>query len=211
MAPMHIALAPGETLLPGTREALDALFAREEVEAVLVPLVPRGDDALQRAARRYLAAWDRRYLHPQNFFAPACRVATRAPLAGWRNADAAPMLADALAQGRRIEALDGEAARDGPSKGVSSPLGDDLAAWIAHFRDEGSAWGALARRDARFRPYLPALSRGKWWRHNVLQAGRRTIEIIEAVRAPAPIVLLLHLARESAFGAGCADRRTRED
>lgn len=193
---MHANLAPGETLLPGAQEELRRLFAQPDVEAVLLPLVPQGEAPMPRAARRYLAAWDRRFLHRQNLFAPASRAVTRAPLAGWRNADAAPLLAQALARGARVEAL--------PACGVVTPIARDLSSWVAHFRSEGEAWGALAARDASFAPFLPARSRGGWWRHNLRQLPRRVIEELEAVRSPAPLPLLLHLVREAAFADGCA-------
>lgn len=192
---MHADLAPGESLLPGTREALAALFAQPDVEAVLLPLVPAGEAPFPRAARRYLAAWDRRFVHRQNFYAPASRCVTRAPLAGWRNADAAPLLADAIARGARVEAL--------PRHGVATPIARDLAAWVGHFRAEGEAWGALAAREPRFAPFLPATRRRDWWRHNLRQLPRRTIEELEALRTPAPLPWALHLAREAAFTAGC--------
>lgn len=191
---MHANLAPGESLLPGTRAAAEALLAEPDVAAVLVPLVPAGAGPLPRAARRYLAAWDRRFVHRQNFYAPASRCLTRAPLPGPRNADAAPFLAGAVAGGARVEAL--------PEAGVASPVGHDLARWIAHFRSEGEGWGALASRDPSYAGFLPALRRGAWWRHNVLQVSRRTIEELEAVRSPAPLPWLLHLAREAAFTGG---------
>lgn len=187
---MEVALAPGESLLPGTREALDAIFADAQVAAALLPLVPQGADALPRAARRYLDAWDRRFLHPQNFFAPATRVASRERLPGPRNADAAPALADALDKGRRIAAL-----RAG---GVATRMADDLSAWSAHFCAEGAAWRALATREERFRGFAPPAP----LRHNLRQAPRRVIEALQAVRAPAPLVLLLHLTREAAFSRG---------
>lgn len=184
---MQIALAPGESLLAGARESLEKLFDDARVAAVLVPLVPQGERALARAARRYLGLWDARFLHRQNFFAPATRVASRVAADGWRNADAAPLLADAIASGARVEAL-----REG---GVASRIADDLSAWTAHFRAEGRAWAALAARDARFARFAPP----PWARHNALQAGRRLIEILEAQRALDPLVVGLHLARESAF------------
>ncbi|HVM44333.1 MAG TPA: hypothetical protein VM582_00255 [Candidatus Thermoplasmatota archaeon] len=184
---MHVQLAPGESLLPDARARLEALFEDARVEAVLLPLVPQGERALPRAARRYLAAWDARLLHPQNFFAPAARVASRAPLAGWRNADAAPALADALAAGRRVEAL--------RESGVATRIADDLGAWTRHFRAQGEAWARLARE----RPDLARFAPPSWWRHNVAQAGRRVIEALEATRAPDPLVLALHLAREAAY------------
>lgn len=185
---MHVALAPGESLLPGTREALGKLFEDPRVAAVLVPLVPRGERALARAARRYLDAWDARFLHTQNFFAPATRVATREACRGWRNADHAPALADAIAAGARIGAL-----REGG--GVATRIADDLAAWSAHFRAEGRAWAVLAAREARFARFAPP----PWARHNAFQAARRVIEVLEARRAADPLVVGLHLARESAF------------
>jgi len=175
---------------------LDALFHEADVEAVLLPLVPQGEGAFPRAARRYLAAWDRRFLHRQNFFAPATRCATRAPLAGARNADAAPVLAAAIARGARVEAL--------AAAGVATRMGDDLARWVAHFRAEGEAWGSLAAREPAYAGFLPALTRRGWWRHNLLQLPRRTIEVLEAVRSPSPLPLALHLAREAAFTAGSA-------
>lgn len=186
---MHVALAPGESLLPDARAPLATLFEDPRVEAVLVPLVPQGEHALARAARRHLALWDARLLHAQNYFAPAARVASRAPLPGWRNADAAPRLAEALARGGRIEALRGA--------GVACRIADDLGAWTAHFRAEGAAWRALAARDARFARLAPP----PWWRHNVAQVARRVIELLEAQRRVDPLVLGLHLARESAFSA----------
>jgi hypothetical protein len=186
---MHLNLAPGEDLLPGTREAVGGLLARPGVDAVLMPLVPQGDGILQRAARRYLAAWDGRYLHAQNFFAPATRVATRAMLPGWRNADAAPTLQEALAKGHRVEAL-----RE-PGLGIACGIADDLAAWGAHFAAEGAAWRALAARDARFRGFTPA----PWWRHNAAQAPHRAVELLRATRRPDPLAWALHATRESAF------------
>ena len=192
---MHANLAPGERLLPGAEAALRQLLARPEVEAVLVPLVPEGEGVLARAARRYLRAWDARFVHPQNLFAPAARVVTHAPLPGPRNGDAAPFLRDVLARGGRIEAL--------PVEGVATRIAEDLARWTGHFRAEGEAWGALAARDRELRRLLPVTTRAGWWRHNVLQCGRRTIEELEAVRSPAPLPWILHLTREAAFGAGC--------
>lgn len=186
---MYVQLAPGESLLPGTRDALTPFLADPRVEAVLVPLVPQGDHALARAARRYLAAWDARLVHSQNFFAPAARVASRHAPAGPRNAHAAPMLADALAGGKRIEAL------RVPAAGVATHIGDDLGAWSAHFRAEGRAWSELALRDPRFGGFAPPA----WARHNLVQIGRRVIEILEARRGVDPLVVGLHLARVSAF------------
>lgn len=187
-------LAPGERLLPGAAEAAEALLAEPDVAAVLVPLVPEGEHALARAARTYMRAWDRRFVHRMTFFAPGARVATREPL-GWRAAEAAPLLADAIEAGRRVEAL--------PAHGVAAPIARDLDAWARAWRDEGAAWGRLAARDARFAPFLPALSRRAWWRHNVRQLPRRVIEELEAVRAPAPAPLALHLLRESAWTGAC--------
>ena len=193
---MHVHLAPGESLLPGTREALEALFADPLVDAALLPMVPAGEGAFPRAARRYLAAWDARFLHRQNFFAPASRVAARVPLPGPRNADAAPHLAALLDQGRLVETA-------GP--GVATPVAADLGAWTRWAREEGRAWGALAARDARFRGFLPALGRGAWWRHNVLQMHRRAVEVHQAVRRPAPAAWLLHATREAVWTGGCAE------
>lgn len=197
---MHVALRPGETLLPGTREALDAWFAKDDVDAVLLPLVPAGDHALARSARRYLAEWDRRFLHRMNFYAPASRVATRAPLEGHRNADAAPLLADTIARGRRVEAL-----QEG---GASTDIARDLDAWVRWALDEGAAWGALARRDARFRGFLPARSRAGWLKHNVWHATRRAGEIVEGTRRVDPLALMLHATREAAW-TGAAVRALR--
>lgn len=197
VAAWHANLARGESLLPGAAEALDACFAEPDVEAVLLPLVPVGDHALARAARDYLRAWDARFVHRQNFFAPASRAVTRAPLAGWRNADAATTLAASIGTGQRVEAL--------PEWGVSSPIAQDLGTWVSTFRDEGHAWGALAARDPRFAPFLPALTRRAWWRHNVAQLPRRTIEVLEAVRAPRPLLWGLHELREAAWTRGCVE------
>lgn len=199
-------LAPGETLLPGTAEAVAALLDDPKVAGVIAPLVPQGDHALARAARRYLAAWDGRLLHDQTFYAPATRCALRhvpdtwAPHAGhvgptWRNADAAPHLADAMARGARIVAL-----RDG---GIACRIADDLGAWNAHFRAEGAAWTELARRDPRFARFAP----DPWARHNVAQIGRRVIEVLQATKRVDPLVWTLHLARESSFTSG--ERRGR--
>lgn len=186
---MYVALAPGESLLPGTRDAIDRIAADPSVEAILLPLVPQGEHALARAARRYLAAWDGRFLHAQNFFAPAARIASRSALPGWRNADAAPALADALDSGRRIEAL------RSPGAGVGCDIARDLAAWSAHFASQGHAWAQVAARDPRFARFAPA----PWWRHNVWQAGRRSVEILQATRHADPLVWILHVQREAAF------------
>ena len=197
---MHVHLAPGESLLPGTREALDAAFADPRVEAVLLPLVPEGRGLFPAAARRYLAAWDARFLHRQNFFAPASRVAARAALPGHRNADAARHLADALAHGRLVEALPG-----GSGLGVSTPVARDVGAWARWAREEGRAWGRLAAEDARFRGFLPVRARRAWWRHNVAGAAHRLVEVHQAMRGPALSGWLLHATREAAWTAGCSD------
>ncbi|GEM_PF-6987652 len=194
---VHVQLAPGEALAPGARAAAEAVLARPEVAAALLPLRPAGDWALARAARRYLAAWDARFLHPMNFFAPAARAATREPLPGPRNADAAPFLADALDRGLRIEAL--------PGAPVAAPMAADLGSWVAWARAEGEAWGRLAARAERFRGFLPP----PWAVHGLRQMPRRVIEELQAVRSPAPLPLLLHLARESAFARGCQRARTQ--
>jgi hypothetical protein len=191
---VHVQLAPGESLPDATRAAAQAALADPRVAGVLLPLRPEGERALARAARRYLAAWDARFLHDMNYFAPAVRVATREALPGPRNADAAPFLADALDKGLRVVAL-----RDAP---VAWTL-RDLSAWTAWARAEGEAWGALAARAPRFRGFLPP----RWATHNVRQLPRRVIEELQAVRSPAPLPLLLHLARESAFAHGCAQPR----
>jgi hypothetical protein len=205
---VHVALAPGESLLPGTREALDGLFEDPLVDAVLLPLVPAGEGALARAARAYLAAWDRRFLHRQNFFAPASRVASREPMPGPRNADATPRLAAALAKGLVIEAL----VASGDAGGVSTPIARDLGAWVAWAREEGAAWGALAARDARFLGFIPVRSAPAWARHNVLRVAHRCGEVLEATRRVRPTVLLLHTTREAAWTGGAvrALRRARD-
>lgn len=196
-------LAPGEALAPGTADALDALFVAPDVDAALLPLVPEGAGAWQRAARTYLARWDARFVHRMNFYAPASRTVTRAPLPGPRNADAAPALAASIDHGRRVEAL--------PAHGVVSPIARDLGTWVGAFREEGRAWGALAAREPRFAPFLPALDARGWWRHNLQQMPRRTIEVFEAVREPRALPWALHALREAAFTRGCvagAKRRT---
>lgn len=183
---MEAHLGPGETLEPGTAPAIDALLSDPEVFAVLVPLVPRGTGLLPRAARRYLSAWDGRFLHAQTWFAPAARVVARERLAGFRHGDAAPALADALEKGRRVEALRGGA--------VGCDLARDLSAWSAHWRAEGEAWGRAAARDARLLPF--ATTRG-----HLLRPHRRVVEALQAqVGAPG---LLLHWTREAAWAGGC--------
>lgn len=195
---MHAHLLPGESLLPGTEEATRRLFEDPRVEAVLVPLVPQGEGVLARAARRYLAAWDARFLHRQNFFAPATRVLARRPLGGARNGELAPALARILDEGRFVEALTS-------GGGVAAPVADSVGAWVAWARDEGSAWGALAAREPRFAPFLPVLTRGAWWRHNVAQAPSRTVEALQAFRRPEGLPLLLHVTREAAFTGACRE------
>lgn len=199
--PVHVALGPGETLLPGTADAVAKVLEDARVEAVLLPIVPSGAGPLPRAARRYLRAWDARLLHAQNFFAPATRVATRAQVSGHRNADAAPALARALDEGRRIEAL-----REG---GVASPVARDLGAWVAWAREEGAAWGALAARDARFARFVTAPTRGAWAKHNVWRAPRRMGEVLEATRTARLLPVVLHATREAAF-TGAAGRAYRQ-
>lgn len=195
---MHVVLGPGESLLPGAEESLREAFLDPDVAAVLLPLVPTGRSAFARAARRYAAAWDARFLHPMNFFVPAGRVALREPVSpGPCTAHAAPHLAALIDAGCRVEAL--------PRTGVASPVGDDLGAWIAWARREGHAWGRLAVRDDRFRGFLPALSRSAWARHNVLQVHRRLIEVTQALRRPAPLEILVHLSREAAWTRGCVE------
>lgn len=191
---MHVHLAPGESLLPGTRERLDALFADPQVEAVLLPLVPSGDHALARSARSYLEKWDRRFLHRQNFFAPASRVASRVPLPGHLNGEAAPVLADALDRGARLEALPTHT-----GLGVSTPIARDLDAWLRWAREEGSAWGRAAANDARLAGFLPARTRRGWLNHNVHHVSRRVGETLEAMRRVDPLALTLHVTREAAW------------
>ena len=206
--PVHASLGPGETLLPEARDAAAKLLEDPRVAAVLVPLLPEGDAPLPRAARRYMAAWDARLLHRQTFYAPGARVLTRSisegedaglqgrvgareALAGWRAADAAPFLARAIDEGRAVEAL--------PAAGVATPVARDLEAWLAWARREGAGWGALARRDARFRPFAPA----SWWGHNVLRAHRRAGEVAQAMRRADPLATLLHVTREAAWTGAC--------
>lgn len=197
---VHVALAPGERLRAGTREALEALLASEPaVGAVLLPLVPEGEGWFPRTARRYVGAWDARFLHRQNWFVPLARVASRMPLPGHRAADAAPHLADLIQRGQStVEVLAGA-----PDAGVDTPLARDLGAWTAWASEEGDAWGRLAARDRRFPPFLPALSWGGWARHNVLQSGRRLVEVLQARRGPDAGAWLLHATREAAWTAGC--------
>ncbi|HEX2021868.1 MAG TPA: hypothetical protein VHH36_04100, partial [Candidatus Thermoplasmatota archaeon] len=145
---MLLRLAPGERLLPGAEAAARAILEDPRVEAVLLRLDPEGDGAFARAARRQMRAWDGRLVHRQTCWAPGARVAVREGGAGWRAAGSAPLLADALERGRLVEAVPGPA--------VATPLGRDLETWRAAWRNEGRAWGALAARDARFRPFLPA-------------------------------------------------------
>ena len=192
---MRANLGPGERLLPGAAEAAARALEDPRVEAVLLPLVPEGAGAFPTLARRYLAAWDARFVHPQTFFAPAARAVTREPVPGWRSAEAAPRLARAIDEGRRVEAL--------PGFGVASPFADDLDALLRWAREEGALWGRLAAREARFAPFLPVLDRAGWWRHNVVQVQRRVLEASEAVKRPDAPLVLLHLAREAAFTGGC--------
>lgn len=192
---MHVHLAPGESLLPGTREALLRRFEDPKVGAVLLPLVPAEGGLFARSARRYLASWDARFLHPQNHFAPASRVATRVPLPGFRNADAAPHLADVLDQGMKVDTT--------PDTGVVTPIAADLQAWVLWAASEGRAWGELAARDARFLGFLPATAWSGWWRHNVFQAHRRAVEVLQAARGPFVGAYLLHATREAAWTGGC--------
>lgn len=187
---MHVQLAPGESVSMATRAAAESALARPGVDAVLLPLKPRGEGRLPRAARRYLAAWDARYLHPMNFFAPAARVASREALPGPRNADAAPALEAILARGGRIEAL-----RDAP---VECGIADDLSTWTGWARAEGEAWGRLAAREPRFRGFLPPPP----GRHAGWQVPRRVVEELQCTRSPSPLLLLLHLLREASFSAG---------
>lgn len=183
---MRVHLGPGESFAKPSLDAARPLFDDPSVAAVLVPLVPTGDHLLARAARRYLAAWDGRFLHPQTFFAPASRALSRDALPGFRNGDWAGPLADALTKGARVVALR-EAA-------VECDIGRDLDAWTAHWRAEGEAWGRAAAKDARLRPFVTT-------RAHLLRPHRRVVEALQA-RAGAPGVLL-HLAREAAWARGC--------
>lgn len=196
----HANLGPGESLLPGTQEAAAALLARDEVAAVLVPLVPQGHHALARAARRYVGRWDARLVHRQTWFAPAARVVTRAPLTGHRSAEAAPLLRDAIERGHLVEALRAPL-------GVATTIARDLDAWRAWARDEGSAWGALAARDDRFAPLLPARTPREWRRHNVRELPRRVIEALQALKRPDALALALHLSREAWWTRGAMEPR----
>lgn len=188
---MHLQLAPGESPAPGTREACARLLADPGVAAVLVPLVPEGASRTARAARRYMAAWDARFVHDQTCFAPGARVATRDALPGWRAGDAAPFLWGALREGRRVVAL-----RDGA---VATPLARDLDAWVGWARGEGAAWGAAARAVPELARFSPARSRRGWWAHNVLQVARRVGEVAQARRAVDVEATWLHLARGAAW------------
>jgi hypothetical protein len=173
-------------------EAASRLLEDPRVAAVLVPLRPTGEGALARAARRYVAAWDRRLLHRQNLFVPGARVVARAPLPGWRAADAAPELARAVDAGADVEPL--------PAGAVLTPIARDLGGWIAWAREEGAAWGALAAREARFRPFVPTEG---WWIHNVARSHRRVGEAAQAMRRADPLAALLHVTREAAWSGAC--------
>ncbi|HWH08603.1 MAG TPA: hypothetical protein VNX21_05340, partial [Candidatus Thermoplasmatota archaeon] len=81
---MHLQLDAGESPAPGTREACARLLDDPQVAAVLVPLRPSGGSRAERAAARYLAAWDARLVHENTAFAPAARAATREALPGPR-------------------------------------------------------------------------------------------------------------------------------
>ncbi len=200
---MHLHLAPGESLLPGTHEAAQRLLDDPDVDAVLLRLVPSGTGRLARSARPYLAEWDRRFVHRMNFYAPASRVASRQPWPGHLAADAAPHLARAIDAGRRVEAvLDG---------GVATPIATNLQTWLEWASAEGAQWGRLAAREPRFAPFLPALSRRGWMRHNVFHASRRAGEVLEGVRRVDPTMLLLHATREATWtgSAGHAYRQER--
>lgn len=188
---MRLHLAPGERADAATLTRAAALLDDPRIAAVLVPLVPDGDSRTARAARRYMSAWDARLVHDQTAWAPGARVATREPLPGWRAADAAPTLQRALDEGRIVRAL-----RDGR---VETPLARDLDKWIAWAREEGAAWGALARRDPRFARLSPAQSWSGWAKHNVLQLTRRAGEVAQATRRGDAGATWLHLAREAAW------------
>ena len=196
-ASVHVHLAPGERLRPGAREAVERAFAADpRLGAVLLPLVPEGVGYLPRVARRYVASWDARLLHAQNWFVPFGRVASRVPLPGPLAADAAPHLADLVLGGAKVDTL--------PDTWVDTGLARDLEAWTAWWEVEGRAWGRLAARDARFPRFLPATSWPGWWRHNVLQSGRRLVECLQARKAPDLAAwLLLHATREAAWTGGC--------
>ena len=188
---VHLQLAPGESPAAGTPEACARLLEDPRVAAVLVPLRPEGGSRTARAARRYVAAWDARFVHDNAVYAPAARVAARVPPGGATSADAAEFLQDALDRGHRVAAL-----REGA---VLSPFARDLDAWVAWARGEGAAWGALARRDARFARLGPARTRGGWLKHNVAQVTRRVGEVTQALRRVDPPAAWLHLAREAAW------------
>lgn len=191
---MEVALLDEERLLPGARDEAQRLLD-EGAAFVLLRVEPEGERALARAARAYMARWDARFVHRQTWYAPMARVASRAPLPGPRLADAAPLLADAIGRGERVEAV--------AAPGVASALARDLDAWVRAWRAEGRAWGRAAASDARMRPFLPAVDRRGWWRHNVRQMPRRAIEVAEAARGPKPLHGLLHATREAAFTGGC--------
>lgn len=191
---MEVALLPGERLLPDARDEAARLLD-EGAAFVLLRVEPEGGAALARAARAYMRAWDARFVHRQTWYAPMARVAAPAPLPGARLADVAPLLADAIARGGRVEAV--------AAPGVVAPMARDLDAWLRAWREEGRAWGRAAARDVRVRPFLPALDRPGWWRHNVRQLGRRAIEVAEASRGPKPLGWLLHSTREAAWTGGC--------
>lgn len=190
---VHFALAPGESLLPGIAERIATV--PPDVAAVILPLAPQGEGRVALAARRYFAAWDARYHHDQTYYAPAARIASRVKLPGWTAADGAPTLARALDAGERVIAL--------REPCVATHVAGSLDTFIAWSREEGAAWGRLARRDARFAPFATR-SRAAWWRHNVFEAHRRAGEVAQATRRFDPAVTLLHLARGSAWSGACA-------
>jgi len=201
---VHVALAPGESLLPGVARDVDALFEDRGTAAVVLPLAPVERTRVARAAARLMRAWDARYQHDQTFFAVGARVAFRAPPSlrpppaapPWTSAAAAPALAFALDAGQRVRAL------RAPS--VATPVADDLHAWLAWARAEGAAWGPLARADPRFARVAPVLSRAAWWRHNVLHAHRRVGEVAQAARRLDPGATFLHVLREAAWTRSAA-------
>lgn len=195
--PLH--LAPGERAAPGAEDAAARALADPRVAAVLVPIVPTGDGAVPRAAARLMRAWDARLLHDDTWYALGARVATSGgrQVPGWRAADAAPILARALDAGERVVAL--------RSAAVESPVARDLDAWVAWAREEGAAWGALARREPRFARVLVATTRRAWWSHNVVHVSRRAGEAAQALRRADPAATYLHLLREATF-SGAAVR-----